>query len=436
MPTSTPKGRIEDFKKKATGFKYNAKTREALFDLKRNGKRSRRLYQATGSGLDAYKNAEKAFLAFRDAVESEIEPTPALTRKTPLGAPERPLLRDYVLAEWDVLTVGIKPSTVKDYRYCTDLLNAAIGDLPIDSITSSDLKRFVAFHQAERSAATINGGLRFLRKVLRHAEEAGHITVERLPRRNPFMREEPLHLELSTAEQAAFLSAFDNEQGFRERIQTKRKSSGKSAVSDRYLSERPFGGGMLPDSEAASIYFDRFQRSKLLFTTALDTGLRLTDLRLLKTRDVDLDGRFISVITGKRGRQAVIALSDRCHEALAEAMSTSRGEHVFTVDGVEPYPESSIRRYFRIVKQIAGITRRFRIHDLRHTFGSNLTSGGVPLTVVASGLGHSSTRMAERYSNTSPAALELMRAALNGAAKRSQTVDSDKALNDLSGLGL
>src|ERR1019366_602818 len=52
-------------------------------------------------------------------------------------------------------------------------------------------------------------------------------------------------------------------------------------------------------------------------------------------------------------------------------------------------------------KALAGITRRLRLHDLRHTFASRLASRGVGLQIIAKALGHRSTRMTERYARPS-----------------------------------
>ena len=44
---------------------------------------------------------------------------------------------------------------------------------------------------------------------------------------------------------------------------------------------------------------------------------------------------------------------------------------------------TTLRRHFAVAKELAGITRRFRLHDLRHTAASKMASAGVPLQVIA-----------------------------------------------------
>ncbi len=79
----------------------------------------------------------------------------------------------------------------------------------------------------------------------------------------------------------------------------------------------------------------------------------------------------------------------------------------------------TIQTYHRKAKAIAGITRRFRFHDIRHTFASNLASAGVSLQVIARCLGHATTKMSERYARPDDASLQAVVTALDREFKSS-----------------
>jgi integrase len=78
------------------------------------------------------------------------------------------------------------------------------------------------------------------------------------------------------------------------------------------------------------------------------------------------------------------------------------------------YSITRIQRTFVLAKGLAGISRRLRLHDLRHTFGCRLASGGVSLQIIAAALGHTTTRMAERYARPSQEAMRAITRALDG----------------------
>lgn len=94
-------------------------------------------------------------------------------------------------------------------------------------------------------------------------------------------------------------------------------------------------------------------------------------------------------------------------------------EFVFVTESLRPYSAKPIQRYFQRAKAIAGIDRKFRFHDLRHTFGLNLASAGVSLQVIARCLGHSTTKMAERYARPSEESLRAVVSALDQKFKAS-----------------
>ena len=62
---------------------------------------------------------------------------------------------------------------------------------------------------------------------------------------------------------------------------------------------------------------------------------------------------------------------------------------------------TDLKRQFRGVLKDEQLTD-VRFHDLRHTFASHLVMNGVDLKTVATLLGHSTTRMSERYAHLSP----------------------------------
>ena len=77
------------------------------------------------------------------------------------------------------------------------------------------------------------------------------------------------------------------------------------------------------------------------------------------------------------------------------------------------------------------ITRRFRFHDLRHTFASTLASQGISLQVIARALGHTNTRMTERYARPSETEIQKAAAALD-RANAEMPVNSSRELQSAS----
>jgi site-specific recombinase XerD len=74
---------------------------------------------------------------------------------------------------------------------------------------------------------------------------------------------------------------------------------------------------------------------------------------------------------------------------------------VFVQDNGQPYSVTTLKRHFAKAKELAGITRRVRFHDLRHSVSSRIVSRGVDITVVRDVLAHSSVVTTQRYARSS-----------------------------------
>jgi integrase len=197
---------------------------------------------------------------------------------------------------------------------------------------------------------------------------------------------------------------------------------------------------MLPVREDAGRALSQEEETKLLLacavsrsrsllpavTTALSTGLRYEELRLLTWRQIDFANKAVTVGKSKteHGAGRAVPLNKRALNALtawAREFPNRRSSHyvfpsekvgVATDDRIpavfDTKPETPIGSWktaWTTARENAGVTCRF--HDLRHTTVTRLLERGVAFAVVATVLGWSpatSVRMAKRYGHIGPSA--------------------------------
>ena len=128
-----------------------------------------------------------------------------------------------------------------------------------------------------------------------------------------------------------------------------------------------------------------FQSSRDLFRRRSRNRIRSGDLRALARRHVESEEGWIRFEQRKTGREVVIPISHDCRLALQRALAGREmglDDPIFIPDSGLPYSESRMQRHFRIAKRLAGITRRFRVHDPRHSFGCDLATVGLQLRFI------------------------------------------------------
>jgi len=122
-----------------------------------------------------------------------------------------------------------------------------------------------------------------------------------------------------------------------------------------------------------------------------------TNTKSKKTRRVDMSRQLRSILLEHREKALLKAFMD--------------GKATIADDLVCPSPEGSVldpdnlyKRYFLPVPEASGL-RKFRLHDLRHTFGSLLIQDGASLKYVCEQMGHSSIKVtADTYGHLIPGA--------------------------------
>ena len=325
----------------------------------------------------------------RDKVRGEIAEgrffPERLKKKRPV-----PLLKDWI-ADYLARTASTRRDTTGATRYAYQWTHASetIGKT-MTEVTTMMLERYRERRLTEGggtprrrygkvSATTVNKELSFLRAVfndyLAAQEEADRTaTLPANPVRKRLFLDEPAH-------RARYLT--DDEQ---ERLQK-----------------------ALPPAELPKVL--------MALCTGLDRGAQFT----LRWDQVDLDARVIQTGRykgGHRGGRGAILVASPINDELLAVLRTLpsrlKSEWVFpNPAGTGPLAADSwVRHVFRPALRTAGI-RDFRWKDLRHTYATRLNArNGVGMKTIATLLGHTTTRMTERYTH----ATELL-AAVQGVGR-------------------
>ena len=155
-----------------------------------------------------------------------------------------------------------------------------------------------------------------------------------------------------------------------------------------------------------------------IILVALRTGARRGEILAMKWTDVDFVTNQITLPKTKNGQKRYIPL----HGDVAELLSKMPriGAYVFQDRDGEPLKWNGHRdRMWEKTIAAAGITD-FKFHDLRHCVASTLAMRGASLQAIAAILGHSSTRMSERYAHLSPNHISATLALLPSLAGRQE----------------
>ena len=282
------------------------------------------------------------------------------------------------LDDWiDAHAMEIKPRTLADYRACIRLYaTPRIGHLPIQAVRPStitklyrDLLTSGGRDGQPLAVATVTHLHAVLRKAFRDA-----VIVDELIGSNPVER----------------------------------------AKRPRAQAHEP---GTVWTIAQLRTFLATAQQHRLFafFHVAAYTGARRGELLNLRWKDIDLDGKKITITgstaviggervngTTKSGRTRVVSIDDETVAVLRQRKADQAAEqlkagdswrgtkdgYVFTTGWGEPiYPDtvtSLMTKLIRANKQLP----HARLHDLRHLHATTLLLSSVPVHVVAARLGH------------------------------------------------
>lgn len=268
----------------------------------------------------------------------------------------RETLADYATA-WLAARRDIRPSTRRTYALAIRHLSAHLGDIPISDLRPTDVRRL---HAALADSGLAPGTVGLIHTALGTILESA--LTDDLIRRNPARLVRgpsvgrPDIQVWDEAEVRAFL-----------------------AVADQH----PYAA---------------------LWRIAVETGMRIGELRALAWGDVNLRERSLTVrrtatidadyhptigdAPKTEASRRTVLLSERVVAQLTAQRTTARSTLVFPTQRGQLLGANSLRIWLQSLCRAANVPL-IRLHDLRHTAATLMLTQGTPVHVVAAILGHS-----------------------------------------------
>jgi integrase len=162
---------------------------------------------------------------------------------------------------------------------------------------------------------------------------------------------------------------------------------------------------------------------RVIILTAALTGLRQSELRGLRWRDIDWSAQRVRVrntfVSGEHSTAGKSDLSTRRSVPMATPVarelerwsrrSAYRGDDELVFAHPQtgtPLDRRKLSRRFKKACTDASV-RPVRFHDLRHTFATHLAASGTPIRTIQEFLGHADSKTTQIYAHYAPSAQEV-----------------------------
>ena len=144
-------------------------------------------------------------------------------------------------------------------------------------------------------------------------------------------------------------------------------------------------------------------QQRALLMTLYGTGMRRTEVSLLKVSDIDSQRMMIRVERGKGGAGRDLPLSPTLLETLREYWHWKK-PHIYLFPSSEghrgkeqPTSDRAVWYACKEAARHAGLTKRVSPHCLRHSFATHLLEGGTDLRTIQILLGHGDLETTAKY---------------------------------------
>lgn len=251
---------------------------------------------------------------------------------------------------------GFSPLTLKMYGFQFDLLQRYLGDVEMDELTTSELKKYLIEAGGHLMPSSLGHRIRFIRSLCKWTHEEGYL------QKNPAakLKEPKIGKRIPK-----FLSRQDIEH-LREACHT--------------------------------------TMEKALFEFFYSTGCRIGEVEKLNRDDINFMGHSI-IVLGKGDKEREVYFNIRCAIWLKRYLEERQDdEPCLFVTERNPKKRMSIDTLRYVIKRIskrARINKTIHPHQLRHSFATHMVDNSALLEVIQSLLGHEKSETTRIYAHLS-----------------------------------
>jgi len=162
-------------------------------------------------------------------------------------------------------------------------------------------------------------------------------------------------------------------------------------------------------------------RYRAALMTAYGAGLRVSEVVRLKISDIDSARGLLRVEQGKGKKDRYAMLSPRLLKVMRAWWKVEQPKQwLFPGSKAGHHMDPAMLQLVcGQAAQLAGISKRVRVHTLRHSFATHLLDQGVDLRVIQEMLGHTRIDTTARYAQVSPRLVSATKSPLDQLGRKS-----------------
>jgi integrase/recombinase XerD len=143
-------------------------------------------------------------------------------------------------------------------------------------------------------------------------------------------------------------------------------------------------------------------KHRLILMLAYGCGLRLEEVRTIRSGDFDFTKNLLRLRQGKGQKDRIVMLDIIIRETIQAFLKHRPEGYLFTHDNSsELLDRRTISKIFDNACARAGVPKLGGIHTLRHSFATHLLEHGTDLRYIQELLGHASSKTTEIYTHVS-----------------------------------